>query len=149
MHLRRSSAQPHRQAREPFKRVIRTSSAKGSAHAVEYGRGSRIRTCDPLLPKQMRYRAALYPEWPLSPPQSGYHAAASCRKQDGSQRLNSGCSTLSPGLMPSLAAVPPLTSSTESTGSPEGIVRVESGSVFSAMRATVPSARMNSMSSGI
>ena len=26
------------------------------------GRGSRIRTCDPLLPKQMRYQAALYPD---------------------------------------------------------------------------------------
>ncbi len=26
------------------------------------GRGSRIRTCDPLLPKQMRYQAALCPE---------------------------------------------------------------------------------------
>ena len=27
-----------------------------------YGRGGRIRTCDPLLPKQMRYRAALRPD---------------------------------------------------------------------------------------
>ena len=26
------------------------------------GRGGRIRTCDPLLPKQMRYRAALRPD---------------------------------------------------------------------------------------
>ena len=26
------------------------------------GRGDRIRTCDPLLPKQMRYRAAPLPE---------------------------------------------------------------------------------------
>ena len=26
------------------------------------GRGSKIRTCDPLLPKQMRYQAALCPE---------------------------------------------------------------------------------------
>jgi hypothetical protein len=25
------------------------------------GRGDRIRTCDPLLPKQMRYQAALLP----------------------------------------------------------------------------------------
>ena len=26
------------------------------------GRGDRIRTCDPLLPKQMRYQTALLPE---------------------------------------------------------------------------------------
>ncbi len=26
------------------------------------GRGDRIRTCDPLLPKQMRYQAALLPD---------------------------------------------------------------------------------------
>ncbi len=28
----------------------------------EYGRADRIRTCDPLLPKQMRYQAALRPD---------------------------------------------------------------------------------------
>gem|GEM_PF-6122984 len=27
-----------------------------------YGRGGEIRTPDPLLPKQMRYQAALHPE---------------------------------------------------------------------------------------
>ncbi len=27
-----------------------------------FGRGDRIRTCDPLLPKQMRYQTALLPE---------------------------------------------------------------------------------------
>ena len=26
------------------------------------GRGDRIRTCDPLLPKQMRYQTALLPD---------------------------------------------------------------------------------------
>ncbi len=30
--------------------------------AAKNGRGDRIRTCDPLLPKQMRYQAALLPE---------------------------------------------------------------------------------------
>ncbi len=30
----------------------------------EIGRGGRIRTCDPLFPKQMRYQAALRPEPP-------------------------------------------------------------------------------------
>ncbi len=28
----------------------------------KFGRGERIRTSDPLLPKQMRYQAALHPE---------------------------------------------------------------------------------------
>ena len=32
--------------------------------APEAGRGDRIRTCDPLLPKQMRYQAALLPDGP-------------------------------------------------------------------------------------
>ena len=26
-----------------------------------FGRGDRIRTCDPLVPNQMRYQAALHP----------------------------------------------------------------------------------------
>ena len=30
---------------------------------VSIGRGSWIRTNDPLLPKQMRYQTALYPEY--------------------------------------------------------------------------------------
>src|SRR5688572_14155782 len=34
------------------------------------GRGSRIRTCDPLLPKQMRYQTAPCPE-PILPPRRG------------------------------------------------------------------------------
>src|SRR4029078_3407449 len=29
------------------------------------GRGSKIRTCDPLLPKQVRYQTALCPDRPL------------------------------------------------------------------------------------
>ena len=33
---------------------------------VKIGRGSRIRTCDPLLPKQMRYQAALCPDLKLT-----------------------------------------------------------------------------------
>ena len=32
------------------------------ALARKGGRGDRIRTCDPLLPKQMRYQAALLPD---------------------------------------------------------------------------------------
>ncbi len=30
---------------------------------IDFGRGGVIRTPDPLLPKQMRYRAALRPDW--------------------------------------------------------------------------------------
>ena len=33
---------------------------------VSSGRGSWIRTNDPLLPKQMRYQAALYPDTGLT-----------------------------------------------------------------------------------
>ena len=29
------------------------------------GRGERIRTFDPLVPNQMRYQAALHPDWVL------------------------------------------------------------------------------------
>ena len=32
------------------------------AQLLMNGRGDRIRTCDPLLPKQMRYQAALLPD---------------------------------------------------------------------------------------
>src|SRR5450830_468899 len=63
--------------------------------------------------------------------------------------LKIGWPTRSPGAMPSLRAVPPITSSTARTGPPDGIIRVDSGSVFSAMRKIRPSARMNSMSSGM
>ena len=41
--------------------------------------------------------------------------------------------------MPSLRAVPPITSSTARTGPPEGTRRSDSGSVFSAMRRMRPS----------
>ena len=46
------------------------------------GRGDRIRTCDPLLPKQMRYQAALLPDAVASGPlaaQSGDAKANSLR----------------------------------------------------------------------
>ena len=118
---------------------------------------------DAPLPKQMRYRAALYPDkafqtlrfaiMPQAAPASESRSygirLVQQRRSRRRQRLNKACSTLSPGLMPSCLLTPPLISSTESTGSPEGIVRVESGSVRSAMRAIVPSARMNSMSNEI
>ena len=33
-----------------------------SGHRIESGRGGEIRTPDPLLPKQLRYQAALHPD---------------------------------------------------------------------------------------
>src|SRR5665811_2152387 len=69
--------------------------------------------------------------------------------QQAQRLLKIGWATRSPGASPSLRAVPPITSSTARTGPPDGIIRVDSGSVFSAMRKIRPSARMNSMSSGM
>ena len=52
------------------KRKARRAGLSGpeiSSIALEFlefiGRGDMIRTCDPLLPKQMRYQAALRPDW--------------------------------------------------------------------------------------
>ena len=63
--------------------------------------------------------------------------------------LNIAPATLSPGAIPSLRAVPPITSSTARTGPPDGTRRSESGSVFSAMRRMLPSALIKIMSSGM
>ena len=32
------------------------------SHKSNFGRGDRIRTCDPLRPRQVRYQAALHPD---------------------------------------------------------------------------------------
>ncbi len=81
----------------------------------------------------------------LSRPGTGQEPSGS-RAARADYRLKSVCSTRSPALMPRRAAVPALSSRTASTGSPEGIVRVDRGSAFSATRAIEPSGRMNSMS---
>ncbi len=41
---------------------VRTLSPRFGWVRLDIGRGDRIRTCDPLLPKQMRYQTALHPE---------------------------------------------------------------------------------------
>src|SRR3982074_2039626 len=73
-----------------------------------------------------------------------------CR-QGGSQPpqwpLNSGWPTRSPGSMPYFFAVPAITSSTPFASPPDGMILVDSGSVFSAIRRIRPSARMKIMSS--
>src|SRR5688500_9784179 len=45
--------------------------ASGLALRLNDGRGDRIRTCDPLLPKQMRYQAALLPAFAASAASAG------------------------------------------------------------------------------
>src|SRR5688500_19403825 len=46
-----------------FPRPMSTARARRMpAGKVDCGRGSRIRTCDPLLPKQMRYQTAPCPD---------------------------------------------------------------------------------------
>ena len=42
--------------------IGRTRGVHGAS--IENGRGDRIRTYDPLVPNQMRYQAALLPDWP-------------------------------------------------------------------------------------
>ena len=41
---------------------IQAKTAKGNLRLILNGRGDRIRTCDPLVPNQMRYRTALLPD---------------------------------------------------------------------------------------
>jgi hypothetical protein len=59
------------------------------------GRGSRIRTCDPLLPKQMRYQTAPCPAprsiQTIKRPRQGHPAAMGARMiRRGSRGVNSG-----------------------------------------------------------
>jgi hypothetical protein len=122
------------------------------------GRGSRIRTCDLQYPKLPRYQAALYPA-PLSvavgymfhrpPARRPMPAVGSPQSGTGRYFLKKAPATRSPGAMPSLRAVPPMTSSTARTGPPDGMRRSESGSAFSAIRRMRPSARMKIMSRGM
>lgn len=65
-----SRTQPNTMVRFRYYRLDAGSSYLNMAS----GRGSRIRTYDPLLPKQMRYQAAPYPETSLVEPRndSGY-----------------------------------------------------------------------------
>src|SRR6185312_7741352 len=58
-----------------------------------------------------------------------------------------GEATWSPGAMPSLRDVPPMTSNTARTAPRDGINRVDKGSVFSSIRSIRPSPRMKIMSS--
>ena len=44
-----------------MKKAFKNRSLK--AFVLSLGRGERIRTFDPLVPNQMRYQAALRPDW--------------------------------------------------------------------------------------
>src|SRR5262249_21448703 len=59
------------------------------------------------------------------------------------------CSTRSPGFNPSRSAAPPASSKHAVTSPLEAMMSSDSGSVRASMRCTVPSARMNTMSSGM
>jgi hypothetical protein len=52
------------------------------------GRGGEIRTPDPLLPKQMRYQAALRPDSPMIPSQRQPGAFKECNNEPPSQSNN-------------------------------------------------------------
>ncbi len=45
--------------------ALRRTSHEEDVSLIKNGRGERIRTSDPLLPKQMRYQAALRPDLAL------------------------------------------------------------------------------------
>src|SRR3954469_19088764 len=109
-----------------------------------FGRGSWIRTNDLQYPKLPRYQAALYPDF-----RPQLHASPAAIKAEATpqRRLNRGWETRSPGAMPYFCAVPAGTSSTPRASPPDEMIRVDSGSVFSAMRRMRPSARMKIMSS--
>src|ERR1700687_3412608 len=113
------------------------------------GRGSWIRTNDLQYPKLPRYQAALYPDY------LGNDLDTRLRHcQQGGSRptqwpLNSGCATRSPGSIPYFFAVPAITSSTPFASPPDAMMLVDCGSVFSAIRRMLPSARMKIMSSEI
>src|SRR5690242_13079419 len=85
------------------------------------GRGSRIRTCDLLVPNQTRYQTALCPA-------SSRTADTACPGSTQAQPLPKiGLYTRSPGSMPSRFAVPPATSRTARTGGPDMITSSDKG----------------------
>jgi hypothetical protein len=119
------------------------------------GRGSRIRTCDLLVPNQTRYQTALCPaksdvrtDRETARAGVSIHAPRNASKDRGYFPI-SGEATRSPGAMPILRAVPAMTSSTKRTGPFEGMTSVDIGLAFSAMRRMRPSALMKIMSSGM
>src|SRR6266550_2031450 len=129
-------------------RVRPTSESRGKnlRDSTAFGRGSWIRTNDLQYPKLPRYQAALYPDYlgndvdtRLSRCQQGGFRPPQCP-------LNSGCATWSPGAIPYFFAVPAITSSTPFASPLEGMILVDCGSVFSAIRRIRPSARMKIMS---
>jgi hypothetical protein len=127
---------------------VRIAREKGKGINGVFGRGSWIRTNDLQYPKLPRYQAALYPD---NLGTTSIHAKGSTSKalRPLHQRLNSGWATRSPGAIPYFCAVPAITSSTPFANPPEGMILVDSGSVFSAIRRIRPSARMKIMSSGM
>src|SRR5260370_8473826 len=76
------------------------------------------------------------------------------RRQQGARDpfqwpLKSGCPTRSPGSMPYFFAVPAITSSTPFANPPDGMIFVDSGSVFPAILRIPPSPRLKIIASGM
>src|ERR1700687_3922600 len=111
------------------------------------GRGSWIRTNDLQYPKLPRYQAALYPDYLGNDLDTRLRHCQQGGSRPSQWPLNSGCPTRSPGAMPYFFAVPPITSSTPFASPLDGMILVDCGSVFSAIRRIRPSARMKIMSS--
>ncbi len=98
----------------------------------ENGRGGRIRTCDPLLPKQMRYQAALRPD-----PEARCVPRAAPRRNAPYSAKN-GCRTRSPGFAPISSARPARISSTPAAGPFDGMMASELGGARSAIETIRP-----------
>src|SRR5215470_18308837 len=73
-----------------------TPPAQLSRSRQEVGRGSRIRTCGPLLPKQVLYQAELCPE----PQLLGGLVTALQRSASGQEGNNRITRSLEPGIVP-------------------------------------------------
>src|SRR6202158_1348567 len=111
------------------------------------GRGSWIRTNDLQYPKLPRYQAALYPDYLGNDLDTRLRHCQQGGSRPSQWPLNSGCPTRSPGAIPYFFAVPAITSSTPFASPLDGMILVDCGSVFSAIRRIRPSARMKIMSS--
>jgi hypothetical protein len=99
----------------------------------------------------LRSRKVITADEPRAPRSTTMRSGSigSTNSGDHIQRPNIGPVTRSPGAMPSLRAVPAITSRTARTGPPEGTGRSDNGSACSAMRRMRPSLRMKIMSSGM
>src|SRR6185437_717781 len=138
----RSASLPSRSSRQPAR--LRASALRRGqpplASRAKAGRGGVIRTRDPLLPKQMRYQTAPRPVRGEGLTRCGGSHQRPWKMVEW---------TFAPSRIWRAAARPPLISSTACTGSADLMDLSDRGLALAAMVETVPSARMNRMSSGM